>query len=58
MVYEPLGTLVNVKFMLPFPAHVAGLLPVAARVGAEGAVSVTFTPVAEVQPAEVIVRLL
>jgi hypothetical protein len=58
IVYVPFGTLVNVKLMLPFAPHVAGLLPVAVSVGAEGAVSVTLTPAAEVQVPDVIVRLL
>jgi phage terminase large subunit-like protein len=58
MVYDPLGTLVNVKLMLPSTPHVAGLLPTATSVGADGAVIVIFTPVPEVQLPVVIDRLL
>ncbi len=57
-VYDPFGTLVNVKLILPSAPHVAGLLPTAKSVGADGAVMVTFTPVPEVQPPVVIDRLL
>ena len=57
-VYNPFGTLVNVKLILPSAPHVAGLLPTAKSVGADGAVMVTFTPVPEAQPPVVINRLL
>ena len=58
IVYVPFGTLVNVKFMLPSAPQVAGLLPAAKSVGADGAVMVTFTPAAEAQPPVVMDRLL
>jgi hypothetical protein len=58
MVYDPFGTFVNVKSILPLAPQVAALVPAAVRVGAEGAVMTTFTPEPEVQPAEVIDRLL
>jgi len=47
-----------VKLILPLAPHVAGLLPTARSVGADGAVMVTFTPAAEAQPPVVMDRLL
>jgi len=58
IVYVPFGTLINVKSMLPSAPQVAGLLLTAKSVGADGAVMVTFTPAAEVQPPVVMDRLL
>ncbi len=58
MVYVPSGTPVNVKAMLPVPPQVVALVAVADKVGAFGAVIVTFTPFGEVHPLAVMVRLL
>ena len=44
--------------MLPVPPHVVALVGVAVNVAADGAVTVAFTPVGDVQPFTVTVRLL
>ena len=44
--------------MLPVPPHVVALVGVAVNVAADGAVTVAFTPVGDVQPFTVAVRLV
>ena len=58
MVYDPSGTPVNVRLMLPVPPHVVAFTAVALKVGALAPVIVTFTPLADVHPLTVMVRLL
>ena len=53
-----MGTLVNVKPMLPLAPQVTGLVPVADSVGARGAVIIIFVPGIEVQPDTVVISRL
>ena len=56
--YDPSGTLVNVKSILPLAPQAGALMPTAVSEGTGLAVIVTFTPAAEAQPPAVIDRLL
>ena len=58
IVYNPSGTFVNVKFILPLAPHIDGLLLTAERAGGRGAIIAVLTPADEVQPPAVISRLL